>query len=1132
MGVEGSFGAAGAAAAGATSSQAAAGGVGPTSAADRSTSGTPTGSSSFTGPSAESPAALAAHGANGGSALDVIPSSSSSLGRSLSASSASRLHFPVHPASQALPNQAFQTPSQVASILSLPPALLLNLARTTSPAEQQAIAQKAQATSYLSAMSLPPPSPTELTGSLLGDSNASNGLAAPTSVAVTSIGDHPAIPILLGQAFCPPTPGIVVSANDSSKGFEPIYASVQDWSYAAARDQVGQKLATSSGGASTSTGPGGRPSLPKSHSFNEREVTTIAEQMARWALKEQEKQVQQQVIYSKETAVFLAAQAAARHAVVNAATTAVSSAAAASQSGPHAQLPAGMSQADVHAASVVVSGGPEGGLAVESAVQGMDLSSYAESYKRQLDALASGYFAQLHREALKRIVNASETPPAATGASDSGVFPNPSSGPTSRTGSPAAPLPPDSSTLPSHTLPSLSSKTGRPQAEAMHVQAAAAAAVAANVMAANEMASVAGSALQDMGVVVGELVPERAAGGLQSLEVRADAIAVSGSAGLLANGLAATSLGSPSRTAPPPPAASAASTKVPAPPAPAIGSTSQPPDVTALLTDATATQACTPEKRDYLLSYAHTLYTKDASSPELLPLLHTLEQIHEDHLPTLLLMSCVYYTRGELESSFYYNRKLLSKDPNYVSRRGRFRRRRGEGELTTPCALAGRGDEQHRHDVKGDGQVARRRDVVVQSDTLATDVSTCLAFALEAQADPHPPSHSYWDATENLLGVLCNPSTSVSAAAAPLAASDPPPTTPRYQEALALCEYVESQIFADSSSQATARSTHTPTAAASGPFVHPVAHLERPRCLPAVVPINHVHRLQNLFYAKGNLRMALGDAAGAQDEYEKAVEVAMSLPMWVKEQATGFQYPMQGLRTRDLVMVAIVLGKVLAAYAQGGTSEQEKGAMVEMVRQLGVGDDRGKLAFERMFKVVREGGDEYVQRLMAMGGGVLPTVLLQPDHLAQLPAMLFPETHGALPALFDPSAASPSTSPLGHPATAAHAEMDPARKSAITSTNQTTSTMLLTLAKIFQDAAGATSSSRLTLGGIPASQSLLLPLYYVALALYPSPSTCNNLGILLSTMNATTLVNAGHGHPPVLLSGQVSPPSGSTPSSR
>lgn len=317
-----------------------------------------------------------------------------------------------------------------------------------------------------------------------------------------------------------------------------------------------------------------------------------------------------------------------------------------------------------------------------------------------------------------------------------------------------------------------------------------------------------------------------------------------------------------------------------------------------------------------------------------------------------------------------------------------------------------------------------------------------------------------------------------------------------------MCEFIESQVYASDSNERTSRS---PVAT----FSDPLSILTRPRGIPAVIPTNHVHRVQNLFYAKGNLRLALGDTAGAQDEYEKAVEVALAVPSWVRSRPdTTLQYPTTGCTTRDLVVVMIVLGKILAAHAQAGVDPANKHLIAEMVRALGVSGPDGKVSFERLFTVVKEGGDPYVQMLIKHGGGVLPTVLLQPEALAQLPLMLFPETHGILPSLLE---------------TVATKDTDPAQASTIQSTNQTTSTMLLTLAKVFQDASGATSpSGSLTLGGIPSSQSLLLPLYYIALALYPSPSTCNNLGILLSTMNATTIVGpVAAGGAPVLLTGQV-----------
>ncbi|GAA6060386.1 hypothetical protein JCM10212_004639 [Sporobolomyces blumeae] len=1125
--------------------------------------------------------------AAGSASLDARPRLASSTPTSASRPAGPPLSipsFPVLPPSIPSPSQTYQTPFQVSSILSLPAPLLLQLARTTSPAEQEEIAERAGRKEYLGSMALPPPSPTTLVNDIqrLGltmssvttsntptssDSAPRSGAAfaptldAPTSTdpnatslsrrpsvqltvpleSVTSLSSHPAIPLLLGQVFSPPTPGILapipgvspigetlnlairaatsqsreswsqVGSIPSAGGtFEPVYASVEQWSYEVAKDQVFSSSrvhpssTTTSPTARTPTSPSSkRPALLNSHSFNEREIARLAQEVKNWALAEQEKQVEQQVVESKSAAVVLAAQAAAR------------------QDGESDESYASFRD-DVHAGT------------------DWDFGEYAEAYKKQLDALASGYFAQLHRDALKRLVERVEeesqqgTLPASTTAAGSASASTASAAPSrSSTTSPvpvphawaSASLPPRSS---SHA-PSLTSLTSltqsRPQAEALHIQAAAAAAVAANVMAAKEIARHAGERLAGMGVDPNQIVQEvgiRSGGpsgrtqeahqaqvgvGMRSLEISPDSIRAPSSsfatppAGVvvpsqnerredtapppealpkdemivedvgvvsapipgraepirvdtdrLARSHGATA-SSPTTPRQPPSASQALDAQYPSPtslpaskpPAPLSPSTSA-----ASLADPTLlASVSSPQKRDYLLSYAHTLYSSDPASKELLPLLHTIESIHPDHLPTLLLISCVYYTRGQLESSLYYNKRLLAYDPNYVE---------AMSNIGTTLRAMGKWSE----------------------------AETWWWKAIKLRP-------TYWDATENLLGVLCNPSSSAVAAAS---SDPPPPTTPRLEQALALCEYVEMQIYADP----TSHSRH--------------AVLPRPRNLPSAIPFNNIHRVQNLFYAKGNLRLALGDSVGAQDEYEKAIEVALALPEWA-QRIPGLQYPLEGANTRDLVVVATVIGKILTAFAQSGANPSDGQLVSQMARQLGVADHRGGVPFDKLFRTVKTGGDAYVRRLLEMGGGVLPTVLLEPQLLVQFPAMLFPEPRATLPSMFDPALVTPP-SPDGRPA-----ESDPARASVIASTNQTTSTMLLTLAKVLQDSLGPTSPHQLSIGGVPASQSLLLPLYYVALALYPSPSTCNNLGILLSTMNATTLIGSQDPtKPPLVLTGQ------------
>lgn len=82
---------------------------------------------------------------------------------------------------------------------------------------------------------------------------------------------------------------------------------------------------------------------------------------------------------------------------------------------------------------------------------------------------------------------------------------------------------------------------------------------------------------------------------------------------------------------------------------------------------------------DQLLRFAHHLYQtgsrvgKSANGktitrlhPTLLALLHTLHAMHPTHLPTLLLLSCAYYSEGSFAASLFWNDRILSINPGYV----------------------------------------------------------------------------------------------------------------------------------------------------------------------------------------------------------------------------------------------------------------------------------------------------------------------------------------------------------------------------------------------------------------------------------------------------------------------------------
>jgi tetratricopeptide (TPR) repeat protein len=100
-------------------------------------------------------------------------------------------------------------------------------------------------------------------------------------------------------------------------------------------------------------------------------------------------------------------------------------------------------------------------------------------------------------------------------------------------------------------------------------------------------------------------------------------------------------------------------------------------------------------------------------------------------------------------------------------------------------------------------------------------------------------------------------------------------------------------------------------------------------------------------------------------------------------------------------------------------------------------------------------------------------LLLPPDKALQTASLVFAK-NGDLPGLH-------------------HVPDGIAKRAAIS----TTSNSLLSLAKIFQDAM-SNSSSRQRISRMPTGVGDILALYYLSLSLQPSPSTANNVGILLA----------------------------------
>lgn len=497
-------------------------------------------------------------------------------------------------------NQTVQSPAQIRSIISLPVPLLLSLAKAHNVRDQKLIANAAKAQNYLPSMAIPPPSQTQI------------------------IGDHPSVPILLGQVFTPPsTPGVMAPLDSTiingSTVFEPLFASVEDWS----REEISKRLLNNSnqnGIASSTT----RPGLVTTPSFDAREAELMKNQLKAWATQKQAEDVHNQVIVSQEKAILLASHAAVRQAIkfeARSITEKVDIRDLNAIQNPQFKI-----------AQVVLSGGEMANRKMEEQVTRIDLNPYAVTFRAQMENMASSYFSQLHKEAYDKLMQAAESPtPPSNSYVPSNVHQNSSS---------------STSTL-------LSPTEAAARAQAFLVASAATAAVISNVLAANQLATEAAAELRLMGIDPNRLIPNRPKTGLLSLLAKPSDL--------------------PRKTILAPPALPPlitndnSSLKLQENVMPSIDNSGLPNEVVSLIKEAKKRpEEFTPQKRDFLLGYAHTLYTTDSKNLTLLPLLYTIHTHHPDHLPTLLLISCVYFSRQELQKSLEFNAQILSIDPNYI----------------------------------------------------------------------------------------------------------------------------------------------------------------------------------------------------------------------------------------------------------------------------------------------------------------------------------------------------------------------------------------------------------------------------------------------------------------------------------
>ena len=261
-----------------------------------------------------------------------------------------------------------------------------------------------------------------------------------------------------------------------------------------------------------------------------------------------------------------------------------------------------------------------------------------------------------------------------------------------------------------------------------------------------------------------------------------------------------------------------------------------------------------------------------------------------------------------------------------------------------------------------------------------------------------------------------------------------------YRRALAVCQYVQGKVFDSADSLSV-----------------PLQPIEIPR-------------LQRAIFTSGTIYFTLGptNVERALHEYARSLELVIRPP---PPQSDAEQYTL-----RDLLVAACVASHAMSSNGTG---------LPDCFDMLG--SRQNDPSFDLLGKV-RETGDQLLHALLLAGGGILPTPLLAPDQVTRLSVSLFGQSDGFLPSICTRN----SQGELKKPA-------DSVREQA----NGMTSTILLTLAKRFQDGALSSAPVPGSAGGLRVSTSLVILLYYIALAWSPAPSTYNNLGIVLSGVSET-----------------------------
>lgn len=240
---------------------------------------------------------------------------------------------------------------------------------------------------------------------------------------------------------------------------------------------------------------------------------------------------------------------------------------------------------------------------------------------------------------------------------------------------------------------------------------------------------------------------------------------------------------------------------------------------------------------------------------------------------------------------------------------------------------------------------------------------------------------------------------------------------------------------------------------------------------------HRIHRLQRLYFMSGTLRALMDDASHSDclQDYVFAVELGLRGGVWSTPRFT----------IRDLVVGACLAGLLICDDPSLTIPDVILQSLNTTTRTY-TSEMVKKPKFD-LLRAVHESGDRLVRALSH--NGILPVILLRPEDTDQLLAILFGASVGVLPAVSNMDE-----------------DAEPLPEKAIERTNFMTSTCLLSLAKRVQDLPLGTAFLP-SPGGVALQSSISMDLLlnFLAEALSPSPSTCNNLGILVQSLPNTRL---------------------------